>query len=379
MAVTFVYRSHYHGPTEKHVVRFEQDTVLDWFVDHWVALAADDHDSAFAHATLVLEASVYGFASLGRAIQEFNLAPPGSIDELRRILDEHLYVEGEVRVDPHCVQVLTDDDEVELAYTFFDDHYLALHGELAAYLLHEEPQLPSGVVPQVKDFVPAVEGRPLPGFVGTGTTWLCLLAGYGTETIGGNAPWVISNARLTDIPRWLASQVPEPGWSFRFELRLLRAHLLVSSPRFDEAEQGFLEALGRDPTDVPTWAVYSDWLQQHGHPEAQVVVLERALRACAAFDLLKLGSEDWSERFVGSLQHAHADAIATLDRQGPRRWQPSDALVWTSPHLCQAYYPIGSGSMFHQWVLFDDVWARAHPLLANGLLRWTSRWDVLTA
>jgi hypothetical protein len=33
--------------------------------------------------------------------------------------------------------------------------------------------------------------------------------------------------------------------------------------------------------------------------------------------------------------------------------------------------------MYHQWYLFDDLWASAHPDLANAILRYASRWDVL--
>jgi hypothetical protein len=35
--------------------------------------------------------------------------------------------------------------------------------------------------------------------------------------------------------------------------------------------------------------------------------------------------------------------------------------------------------MFHQWILFDDLWAAAFPSLANGVLRFAARWDVLSA
>ncbi len=33
--------------------------------------------------------------------------------------------------------------------------------------------------------------------------------------------------------------------------------------------------------------------------------------------------------------------------------------------------------LYHQWYFFDDLWAAAHPDLANALLRYASRWDVL--
>ena len=34
---------------------------------------------------------------------------------------------------------------------------------------------------------------------------------------------------------------------------------------------------------------------------------------------------------------------------------------------------------YHQWIIFDDLWAGEHPDLAEGILRYAKRWDVLTA
>ena len=36
-----------------------------------------------------------------------------------------------------------------------------------------------------------------------------------------------------------------------------------------------------------------------------------------------------------------------------------------------------AGPYFGQWILFDDQWASAHPELADALLTWCARWDVL--
>jgi hypothetical protein len=30
---------------------------------------------------------------------------------------------------------------------------------------------------------------------------------------------------------------------------------------------------------------------------------------------------------------------------------------------------------YHQWFLFDDVWAASHPELAASLLRYATHWD----
>ena len=61
----------------------------------------------------------------------------------QRLLGEALIRRGEIRYEPHALQVLTDDDEIELAYYIFDDHYLGEHPGRAAYLLHRDWKLPT--------------------------------------------------------------------------------------------------------------------------------------------------------------------------------------------------------------------------------------------
>ncbi|MBX2804130.1 MAG: hypothetical protein KTR31_41095 [Myxococcales bacterium] len=382
MAVTFVLRSHYLGPTDKHVVRFEDDTVLDWFVRHWAVLAGDDH-AAFESARAVLGTQVYGFASLGRRIGELGLAPPDSVDALRELLEAHLYYEGALSVGPHTVQVLTDDDELQLAYYFFDDHFLqGPHGHRAAYLLHPDWRLPTGGGGGDEPFVPEVEGQRLDAGSGPGTTWACLVAYADSESIDGSQPFVIEGVRLPELPAWLARQQPAAGWAFRLELRLLRSQLLRSVPAAAEVEQRFWDQLDADPDALDTWSVFSDWLQQQARPPAHVEVLRHAMLACAPFSLMRHGGADWSGRMIGTRQQAHRDALALLDEQGgPDADSVRRAMVAVSPHLAQACFFVAEWSadspQFHQWIFFDDVWAQAHPEMANALLRWTAGWDLL--
>src|SRR5262245_26286829 len=140
MSVYFVYRSHYRTPTLNHVRRFEEDSVLAWFQRHWRAV--EDYGEAGGYADQLPGCPGHGSGSLFHAIAEHSLSPPASGAMLKRLLGRYLYVEGEVRCRPHVVQVLTDDDELEMAYYFFDDHYLAEHGDRAAFLLHEDWRLP---------------------------------------------------------------------------------------------------------------------------------------------------------------------------------------------------------------------------------------------
>src|SRR5262249_38498266 len=143
VSVYFVYRSHYDTPSLNHVRRFEDDTVLAWFQRHWKGVA--DRAQAGDQVRKVFGCYVYGFGSLFHAIAEHSLPPPAASTALKRVLQAHLYFEGELLCRPHVIQVLTDDDELQMAYYFFDDHYLAEHADRAAFLLREDWHLPADV------------------------------------------------------------------------------------------------------------------------------------------------------------------------------------------------------------------------------------------
>ena len=76
------------------------------------------------------------------------------------------------------------------------------------------------------------------------------------------------------------------------------------------------------------------------------------------------GVEDVAQSFRGVPDH---DALKSL--------------VGTSDHLIQLCLHIGNwfgNDVFHQWLLFDDLWAGGNPDLADGVLRYAKRWDVLS-
>src|SRR5262249_15997581 len=137
MTVHFVYRSHYEGPTGLHRRRFADATVLDWFRSRWEAIPESEWDRATERMKEHLGGEVYPFERLFVAIAERGLAPPRTARELAEGLENALYI-GEIKASPHVIQVLTDDDEIELAWYFFDDEYLAKHAGRAAFLLHDE-------------------------------------------------------------------------------------------------------------------------------------------------------------------------------------------------------------------------------------------------
>lgn len=316
MSVYFVYRSHYEGPSGKHVQRLPGDSVLGWFQDVWDRAKQAPDVSQWAWAELGCD--VYGFASLFEAAQEADLRPPTTDRELEAYLAEHLYIEGEMIYMPHALQVLTDDDEIELAYYFFDDDYLGAHPGRATYLLHEDWRLPAG-----SREVPFTPGLPTKAIVppgsASGATSLAFLDFFDSHNLSDldtEGPCRIEGVRVPDLGDYLRSVQPDVDWPA--ELTLLKSQLSPSAPDGDE----FGEAL-RDASRCP----------------------ERI------FDFV------------------------TSDRD------PSKSLVRTSEHLLQLCLHVGNWfgkDVYHQWIIFDDLWAGVNKDLAEGVLRYAGRWDVLS-
>jgi uncharacterized protein (TIGR02996 family) len=381
MSTYFVYRSPYHGPSGKYLTRFADATVLDWFRNHWRAIPDGPDFPHHKYAEALLGTDVYGFASLFARIAERGLAAPDNEKALWRLLRANLYVEGEIRTAPHCVQVLTDDDELELAYYFFDDDFLAEHGERAAFLLHEDWRLPGGHTKG--GYASGVPTTALaPRRRGLGVTYLVFYGFTDSGHLGRLTDgYRFSGLRLPDLARHLALATPA-GEAWPFPLRLLRAQLLQPPDPPSAQEAAFLQALREGTGDETNWAVYSDWLQEQGRPAAGLAVLERALLACTRFPVASiLNSIDTRPLALGDLAAARAQCEELLGQFARSGHQPALSRCHVEEHLAQLCLHTGhwgEDDLFHQWSLFDDLWAGAHPALANNVLRYARRWDVLS-
>jgi uncharacterized protein (TIGR02996 family) len=249
---------------------------------------------------------------------------------------------------PHHVQVYTDDDDLEMVIYIFDDHYIAAHPGRAAFLLHDGWQLPDGA--GQGGFRTREPTRLLSrDRQGTGTTYLAILAFYASDHIENlSGADRIEGVRLPDLARHLL-EVDVEGDEWPREMPALRRELL-RVPKSAAQERGFLAKIKERPADEVTWGAFSDWLRDRGSLPAGPYLMERAFRA--------------------------APPGLTLANRRKR-----EDLVHVGEHLAQACKHVRTGSRrvkeYHQWIFFDDVWASAHTELANGLLRFAARWDVL--
>ncbi len=355
MSVWFAYRSFYDLPATKYVKRFEEATFLEWFRNHCKPIADETEASEYAR-------NLFGFDLLGfdfflNRLAEENVQPPRNRRQLQEAFD-CWGVEGEWIHQPHAIQGLDDDDELEMAYYVFDEAFAQRYPERVAWLIHEDWRLPADVGPG--GFKPAVGSDLIkPRWKGEGATYLLFMIADDSMSISEPVtPRRFEGVRLPQLARFLAclfhdDQKKSPGGI----LMDFAEQILVEDPDCDPMEKAFLQELRANPHDETHWNVYGDWLEEHGRPRAELYLLQRRL-----------------ERIGRRPVHEHYPEI-------PVPAEPLSQLC-VEPHVAQLCHHTGTAWKHHDfdhWVLFDDLWASAHPDLANALLRYQDRWDVLSS
>lgn len=310
MSVYFALRSQYDSPKLNQLAVFGNDTVLDWFRANWQKL--DEKLLGF---------EVYGFDSLAGSIKSEELGPPSTANELKDILEEHLYVERDFKFSEHAIQAFTDDDELDIAYYIFDDHYLKDNRHKAEFLTLIPWELP----PEYSDgkFIPkedCVEFDPV-GDEETGATY-CVFACYydaGGQLEYMNGSGKLDGARLPGLVDYLRSQKqPSNNWPEEFQT----LHRLLASTTGGTIPAEFSNFPGLSGSQV----------------------LEKLFKS--------VPSKDPSKCRIQCADHVAQLALNT------DQWENT--------------------ALYTRWILFDDLWAAANSNLANSILRYGNRWDVLS-
>ena len=325
----FVCRWREDSPYSKRVVTLPDANVLDWFRRGW------KHDDPTGWIDSELGGDVYGLESIFEAAGERNLPPPESVDELRQLLTEYLWVEGDdkgdfIRLGEHALRVRTDDDEVDLAYYFVDDDAASASPDRLAFLLHDTWPLPTGAGGSETVFRHSVPVRSVrlapPGTDCTFSVRLCWQSPDLYRNLDLTGAIQFPGVSLPDLATHLA--VDGPG-SHRWphDVRLLRA--LVAPGEHDMGRA--LERYAQLPGYAPSPASLD-------RAPAHEAVLQEIT------DLL------------------HTERLA-------------ESLIRLDAHIAQVARYIDGFFGFDQWILFDNRWAATHPELARSLLRYAALWD----
>jgi uncharacterized protein (TIGR02996 family) len=358
MSVWFAYRCHYDLPATRFVKRFDEATILEWFRNHCKPIA--DNKEATAYAMTLLGIVPYGFPYFLTRLAEEKVPPPRNNRELHAAFN-YWGVQGEWLCQAHAIQGLDDDDEEEMAFYIFDDVFASKYPERVAWLLQEDWRLPADV--GTGSFTPAFRTtRVKPRGGGEGTTYLAFLVCHDSCNLSDlNAEADrLDGVRLPELARLLArvgeAQREDYGWCG--ELHDLADEILAEDSAGEPLEKVFLHELRANPHDDARWNVYGDWLEERGRPRAELWLLQRAL-----------------ERIGKRPIHRHPKDSVPEDTPNRSQWRVEPHLAQLCLHEATVY----RHNCFHHWVLFDDLWASAHPDLANSLVRQLERWDVLSS
>ena len=316
----------------KRVLRLPDETVLEWFQRGW---DSDDPDSWVERE---LGGDVYGLDSIFEAARRHSLPRPETTGQLRELLHEHLYVEGDedyIRLDDHSLRVRTDDDEVELVYFFLDDRVMASASSRVAYLLQSWP-LPADVSDPAS-FSPEVSVEPVtPSGTGDANAYAVFLTFYDGDSLASAEHIAFLGVGLPELAEHLRAADPDGGDKWPPELLVLRA----------------LIAPGED-------------------------TIGPALERCNRWPGFDLNADPWPN-LPGDHDEAHRRAMERLTtHQYAEGRRPESSLLVVDDHLAQLAMHCSEPFGYQQWFLFDDAWAAAHPDLAQSLLRYANQWDPL--
>lgn len=329
----FIQRWREDTPLGHRVVALPGVTVLDWFRAGWAEASPSDWVDE------QLDGGPSGLESIFEEAAEGDLPPPSSMEELRALLIEHLWVESDddPRVDAHTVRVRTDDDETDLAYYFVDDS--AADAEEWTFLRHDSWPLPADTGTVDRD-------EPLP-------------AETSTAAFDHDMPMRVA-ARLGDGPDAVFSvriSYQHEGDGTSLDLNGAVAFPGVTLPGLGAA----LTAVSDDA--AAGWPFDALLLRALAEPGEEDIGV--ALSRFANLD--GYDPVPWRYR----------EEIAARLTNTPAAEQHKKTLVQRDRHIVQVARYIDDFWGFDQWFLFDSRWAAAHPKLARSLLRLAAHWDPL--
>lgn len=353
MSVYVIYRSAALA-AGKFVCRFGERGMMDWFRAIWNPIEGEAE--AKEYASRLFGRPLLEFACLFNEIAEKGLLPPRNVLELVKYLGSVMEI-ADSREGAHYLELLTCDGEGnDAAFHIFDDEHAAEYPARVSYLMYDSWQLPDG--DRTAGFSPHDQVPELfPRGEWTGSTYVVAAAepGQGTLHELANNPRCLRlrGVRLRELPRYLFSV--HPNGEFPALIRSMHRDLWnVLDNQLSCGEETPLEDVARAPLDDAKWSAYAEYIEAREQTLGWQYLLDRLLRVTAV-NLPNLdGINDEAGRV---LVQGHIAQTSFYD-----------------PELCP---DDRVADQYHNWILFDDLWAGANPDMANSILRFASRWDVL--
>jgi hypothetical protein len=271
---------------------------------------------------------LHGFAGFAEQVRTGGISAPETCEELQTLLSKSWY-SNRVTCRDGYVLVETDDDEVELAFWWVSEEVLAR--EQDRFACYASDVMPSEI--GRGGFDPAC-GTALAGHaerVGA------VFGAFVTVWDGGNlldlpGPIEVRGTRLPDFLEWLRAAPP--------------GGIIFTGSTDNWAIKGHLLEI--------------DWLALVAR-ENPALDLNTLLHRAAEVPLHEVDAR-WKQMSEGAI--GEDEFRRSVQRFNSRK---SSIYLQVADNLIE--FRFFNGFVWHTWILFDDLWASAHPVLARSLLR----------
>lgn len=336
MKIYFAYRTGYHS-NHRYLKEFESNSILEFFQTHWQTFINNEsYEDLFG-------IDVYGFPihQYQEEVDEFVIPPkPTTLDELKERLEKGVYC-NDIIVGEHCVQVLTDDDEIELAWYVFDETYKNANMDKLALWFYDK--LPSTISENTQtisyqELAPKLthqgdyfgEDEPVKA------VQTCQLGSDDCESYFVSSA-IYDSSNLEDT-----QAIQLKGTNLNGLIGYLKSYDFDAIKDYDYLPYGFLEL-------YISKSIANDFKTN----ELNSVI-------------------DLFNKYIGILQESEFDDID---------WQEIDendevekSFVNVNEHIAE--FGIYDRFCYHYYVLFDDKWAGNYPQLAKSIVHFGRTWEI---
>lgn len=321
MNIYLAYRSAYF-PNSRFVKEFKEESILNWFQKNWEVFTKEDAEESDEYIKL-LGTHIYGFP-IWQVDDEPIPSLPKNFVELKSVIKKYTY-SSEIIGDEECLKVLTDDDEIELAWFIFTESYKQKNIDDLSLWFSETFPLQAGI----EGCKLAVDREFLPKGSKKGCTYIVscpIYDGANLEDLEG--AYKIENIRLPDFLN----------------------HILTNELTCKNEEEY-------------TFTLREVEFIKHIAEKSGCKDLREVLEIFSKRPITELHEEDYKELTF--------DELLNLELRNDEE----KSILNYSNHFCEIC--INSiGEFYNYWIIFDDLWVEKNKSLAKSILRFGKSWQL---
>lgn len=308
-------------PNSRYIKEFHEDSILSWFQRHWEVFTKEESEEYIQ----VLGIEIYGYP-IWQLEDEPLPSKPKNFEELVTIVEKYFY-NNEVEGNEDCLRVLTDDDEIELAWFLFTENYKNKNWDKVSIWFNSE--IPTKFGKTGQELI--VENEIFPRWNYKGSTYFIscpIYDGANLENLEG--VYKISGIRLPNLIEYLNTNN---------ELHFFWDDIEYS---YTLNEMKFIQYISKN---------------------LKYLNLESVLDIYSKIPLTELMGKNFEEINIEEL----------LLEIGLRNAVEKPKVKLTE-HFCEIC--ITSGTFYNYMIMFDDLWVQENPELTKSILQFGATWRI---